>query len=80
MKPSYVVRHDPNAPATPIKSLLFTAGGVRIDVGDPALVEITFIVETKSGERLFDGLEYLAGGIAAWESLSAKLGLQSEEE
>lgn len=76
VKPSYVITHSPAAPATPIKSVLFTPGGVRIDVGDPALVEIKFIVETKSGEKLPDGLEYLEGGIAAWEALLAKVGLE----
>ena len=40
--PSAVI--SPAAPATPIKSALFTPGGVRIDLGDPALVEIEFIV------------------------------------
>jgi hypothetical protein len=73
VKPSYVITHAPSAPTTPIKSIQFTHSGVKLDVSDPALVEIKFNVTNKSGARLRDGLECLAAGISSWESLLKRL-------
>jgi hypothetical protein len=75
VKPSYVIRHDPRAAATPIKSIVFTAAGVRLDISNPALVEIEFKVTAKSGEPLPDGLQCLADAISSWESLLGALEL-----
>lgn len=73
VKPSYVVKHDPYAPVSPIQSILFHTGGVKLDVSDPALVEVKFNIKGRAGESLGDGLEYLAAGVSSWESLLARL-------
>jgi hypothetical protein len=73
VKPSYVVKHDPKAAATPIKSILFTPGGVKLDVADPAFVEIRFEVKSTCGAFLGDGLELVSAAIASWEALYERL-------
>ncbi len=73
VKASYTIMHDPAAAANPIKSILFTAGGVKIDVSKPEQVEIKFKVKAKSGALLDDGLVLLSAGIASWEALRRNL-------
>lgn len=74
VRPSYVIKYDRTAAATPIKSILFTSGGVTFDVADPALVEIRFEVKARSGASLGDGLECVRAAISSWENLLGRFG------
>ena len=72
--PSYSITHDRSAPASPIREISVSATAIRIDIANPALVEVQFKVKARDGSLLPDGLAVVADAISSWEGLLLRLG------